>query len=307
MRKRFFLGILLLNIILITGCGLKNHTSASSDLQENAKESTEGNALPEENVSTKEPETMSFSVKTVEIIVSANDREIYVKGYVPDDESKHPAVLLSHGYNGSSSDFTNECKYYAENGFAAYALDFCGGSVRSKSSGASTEMTIFTEKEDLLAAFEHISALENVDSENIYLFGGSQGGLVTALVAEEISDKIKGIAMYFPALCIPDNWRNNYKTEKEIPEVTDFWGLKLGKVFFTSIRDFYTFENIGSFSKKVLIIQGDKDPIVPLSYVEQAAKLYTNAELVILEGEAHGFSPAGAKTAMEKVLQFMQE
>ena len=302
MRKKIIWGLLLLSVSFTIGCNVDDTSNIpSSTSTTTVKEETT------ESTSIKETQNMTFTTKTVEATVNANNRQIYIKGYVPDDDKKHPAVILSHGYNGSHSDFTRECTYYAENGFIAYALDFCGGSTRSKSSGKSTDMTIFTEKEDLLAVFEYVSSLENVDAENIYLFGGSQGGFVTTLVAEKIADKIKGIALYFPALCIPDNWRDNYKTEEEIPEVTNFWGLELGKEFFTSIRDFYTFENIGTFSKKVLIIQGDKDPIVPLSIVEQAANIYPNAELIVLKGEAHGFSAAGTKTAMEKILKFMQE
>ncbi len=249
---------------------------------------------------------MKEHLRTDEAMVSANGREVYVKGYLPDDDKKHPAVILSHGYNGCHADFTRECMYYAQNGFAAYAIDFCGGSTRSKSTGKSTDMTVFTEKEDLLAVFEYVSSLEYVETDNIYLFGASQGGFVTTLAAEEIVDKVKGVALYYPALNIPDDWRNNYKTTEEIPETIDFWDLVLGKNYFMAIRDFYTFDHIGKYSKKVLIIQGDKDTIVQLSVAQRAAGHYSNAELIILPGEEHGFSDDGAKTAMEKVLQLMQ-
>ena len=250
---------------------------------------------------------MDKSIKMNEAMVSANGRKVYIKGYMPNDEKKHPVIIMSHGYNGCHADFTNECIYYAQNGFVAYALDFCGGSTRSMSTGESTNMTIFTEKEDLLAVFDYVSKLDNVDIDNIYLFGGSQGGLVTSLTAEEVADKVKGIALYFPAFNIPDDWRNNYMTVDEIPEVVDFWGLQLGKNFFESMRDFYVFDNIGEFSKKVLIIQGDQDAIVLTSVAEKAAKHYSNAELVVLSGEGHGFTPEGGKIAMERVLQFMME
>lgn len=239
--------------------------------------------------------------------VSANGREVYIKGYMPNDEQKHPAIIMSHGYNGCHEDFKNECMFFAKNGFVAYALDFCGGSTRSKSTGKSTDMTIFTEKEDLLAVFDYVSKLDNVDAESIYLFGGSQGGLVTTLAIEEVADRVKGVALYYPALNIPEDWRKNFKTTDEIPEVVDFWGLQLGKNFFVAMRDFYVFDNIGNFSKKVLIIHGDKDAIVLTSVAEQASKHYSNAELMVLPGEGHGFTPEGGKIAMEKVLEFMME
>ena len=250
---------------------------------------------------------MDKFLKIDEVMIPTNGREVYIKGYMPNDEQKHPAIIMSHGYNGCHEDFKNECMYFAKNGFVAYALDFCGGSTRSKSTGKSTDMTIFTEKEDLLAVFDYVSTMENVDPEQIYIFGGSQGGLVTAMAAEERADKVKGLALYFPAFNISDNWRGNYKTEAEIPETVDFWGLMLGKNFFVSMRDYYSFESLGKFSKEVLIVQGDKDDIVPLSVAQRVEQLYSNAELVVLPGEAHGFTPVAAKKAMEEVLKFMQD
>jgi len=81
----------------------------------------------------------------------------------------------------------------------------------------------------------------------------------------------------------------------------------LGKNFFVSMRDYYSFESLGKFSKEVLIVQGDKDDIVPLSVAQRIEQLYSNAELVVLPGEAHGFTPVAAKKAMEEELKFMQD
>ena len=242
-----------------------------------------------------------------ELIIKENNKEIYGKIYYPEKEGKYPAVILSHGYNGTNSDFVQECTYFAQNGYVAYAYDFCGGSSRSKSSGKSTDMTIFTEKEDLLAVFNYIQALNNVDPDQMFLFGGSQGGFVTTLAAEELMDKVKSVILYFPALNIPDDWRRNYPTIDKIPEVTDFWGLKLGKEFFLSIHDFYTFDNIGSYPNDVLIIYGDKDNIVPYNAMIEAQKTYNHAELVVLKNEGHGFSSQGGKKAREMVLDFLKK
>lgn len=248
----------------------------------------------------------TYEVIIEELIIKESGKEIYGKIYMPKEEGSYPAIILSHGYNGCNEDFEEECKYYAKNGYVAYAYDFNGGSTRSKSAGASTDMTIFTEKEDLLVVFDYIKKMDCVDKESIFLFGGSQGGLVTSLAAEELKCEVKAMMLYYPAFCIPDNWRENYSSVESIPETIDFWGLKLGGNFFKAIREFYTFDNIGAFDKDVLLIHGDKDEIVPLSYSERAERHYKNAELVVLPGEGHGFTPEGGKKAMELVLEFMK-
>ncbi len=294
MKKKLLLGLIIVSALMLFGCGDKSSEKVDNTVQNETE--TKG----------KDKKPMREFLDSNEIMVEANGRTVYGKGYMPGDDKKHPAIIMCHGYNGSHSDFTKECIYFAQNGYVAYAIDFCGGSGRSKSSGKSTDMTIFTEKEDLLAVFDYVSTMKNVDPEQVYLFGGSQGGLVAAMAAEERADKVKGLALYFPAFNIPDNWRGNYKTEAEIPETVDFWGLMLGKNFFVSMRDYYSFESLGKFSKNVLIVQGDKDAIVPLNVAQSIEQLYSNAELVVLPGEGHGFTPNAAKTAMEKVLQFMQ-
>ena len=298
MKKWLLIILALSTIIFVTGCGSKK--------KDNNKESDE----PTMNKQTDQAETpnaVKDEITISELKIKNGENTIYGKIYVPHGEGKHPAIILSHGYNGTNNDFVNECKYFAQNGYIAYAFDFCGGSVNSKSTGKSTDMTIFTEKSDLLAVFDHISAMDTVDSEQIFLFGGSQGGLITTLAAEEKANNVKGMILYFPALCIPDNWRVTYPTTENIPDVNNFWGLDLGKNFFVTINDFYVFDNIGSYDKDVLIIHGDKDAIVSIDYSKRAVELYKNAKLITLTGEGHGFSPSGGNIAKKDVLNYLLE
>lgn len=217
-----------------------------------------------------------------------------VRGYLilPENCEKCPLVIMSHGYNGSGAAFEKLAYYFACNGIGAFWYDFCGGSVNSRSSLATTSMTVFTEKEDLCAVLEAAKNWKEVDGDNIYLFGESQGGLVSALVAKEYEDDIKGLMLLYPALCIADNWNEKFVNESDIPDEFEFWGMRLGKKFFTSLRNFQTFEEIRGFRKRVLIMHGDKDPVVPLAYSQRAAKIYPNAGLEIFKGEGHGFSVA---------------
>ena len=310
MKKRRLVGLGMAAALVMTGCG-NNATNQNDVVKQEETSSME--TLTDEKQSSQEGDTDSmdenktYEVVVEELIITEGEKEIYGKIYKPQGEGKYPTIIMSHGYNGCNTDFVNECNYYAKNGYVAYTFDFSGGSTRSKSKGSSTDMTIFTEKEDLLVVFNYIKNMDIVDKDNIFLFGGSQGGLVTALAAEECKDEVKGMALYFPAFNIPENWRTNYPTEESIPEKVDFWGLMLGENFFKSMRDFYVFDNVGDFDKNVLIIQGDNDAIVPMTYAHRAEEHYANAELVVLKGEGHGFTPVGGKTAMERVLQFMKE
>ena len=209
---------------------------------------------------------------------------------LPVEGEKCPLVIMSHGYNGSGAGFEKLADYLAQNGIGAFYYDFCGGSVNAKSSMETTSMTIFTEKEDLCAVLETVKNWSFADQDNIYLFGESQGGLVSTLVAREHENDINGMLLLYPALCIADNWNERFATVDDIPDEFELWGMKLGKKFFTTLRDFRTFEAIGRFEKDVFVMHGDMDSVVPLSYSQKLINLYSHARLEVFTGEGHGFS-----------------
>jgi len=278
-------------------------TGKSSAAAKPSEEPTETEE-PEPNL---EPTPTSDPITIKDYFIEYGSNKIYGKMYTPQKEGVYPAVIMCHGYNGVGTDFVKECTYFAQNGYIAYAFDFCGGSGRSRSSGKSTDMTIFTEKEDLVAVFKHIKELSNVDSDNVFLHGGSQGGLVAALAAEELADEVKGLMLYFPAFNIPYDWTNMHPDVNKIPEVIPWWGLDLGREFAVSIHGYKTFEHIGSYSKNVLILYGAKDAIVQRSYMDKAKEIYKNCELIVYPNEGHGFTPAGVDKAKEELLNFMKK
>ena len=213
--------------------------------------------------------------------------------------------ICSHGYNGTHEWYNPQCDMFAQHGIVAYCFDFCGGCTRSRSSGKSTAMTLFTEKQDLLQVIDYISSMDRVDEHAVFLIGGSQGGIVTALAAEERADQLKGIMLYCPAFGIPDNWRGRFGAD--IPETFDHWGLTLGKAFFTSMKDFSAYDHIGRFKGPVLIFQGDEDSVVPPESSYRAAQKYEHAEVILLKGEGHGISESGVAFAMNRMLRLIDE
>jgi len=197
---------ILLIISAMVLCGFLLNACTNAQLEQEAEESM------------NTTESVTASKPRAEVLnIESGEKEIYGKIYFPGTEKKCPAVILSHGYNGCHTDFISECNYFSQNGYVACTFDFCGGSTRSRSSGKSTDMTIFTEKDDLLAVIDYVASLEQVDTSRIFLLGGSQGGLVTALAAEERSEQIRGMVLYFPAFNIPDDWRANYPRVEQIP------------------------------------------------------------------------------------------
>ncbi len=233
------------------------------------------------------------------IAVCHHERTVYGQFCTPEGEGPFPAVLLSHGYNGCMTDFTDTEEYLASRGIASAAYTFCGGSTRDESGFPSTRMTLFTERDDLLAMLQWLERQPCVSAQKIFLFGSSMGGLVSvlALAAYERSRDIAGLILQFPALCLTDDWNKRFPLVSNIPEKVDFWDLSLGRAFFESIRELDVFKLLPSISQPTLILHGDEDRVVQLAYSRRAVEMFPNASLYVFSGEGHGFSPEASHRA----------
>lgn len=245
-------------------------------------------------------------MKEQHITIEHHGRKVSGRAYLPEKE-KCPIVIFSHGFNGIGDDFKMQAEILARSGIAAVTYDFCGGALRSQSDMQTYEMTVFTEVEDLFSVFDTIKSWDNIDSDNIFLFGGSMGGLVSALAAEKRAAEIKGMILLYPALCVADNWNKQFPVIDDIPHVYNLWGVPLGKCFFETLHDYDVFGHIGKYFGRVLIMHGDRDEIVPVEYSEKAQKIYQNALLKIFGGEGHGFSSQGDEKVTRMLVEFVME
>ncbi len=229
-------------------------------------------------------------MKETQIQIRHHDRCVHGKAWMPEDSGKHPLIIFSHGYNGCMDDFQASAVFFALQGFVSVTITFCGGSTKDPGQYPSVSMSLMTEKEDLTAVLEEAASWENVDEDQIFLFGGSQGGVVSALTAAELKDKIRALILLYPALCIEDNWAERYPDTEDIPEIIEFWGLTLGRKYALDVHGLGTFGRITGYTGPVLIMHGSDDEIVPFSYSVRAQAQYQNARLVIFRHERHGFT-----------------
>lgn len=240
-----------------------------------------------------------------DIQIEHHGRVIDARVYRP-NAVRFPVVIFSHGYNGSKADFDSSAQYLMRNGIGAITFTFCGSGASDKSGFATTDMTLFTEKEDLSAVMDYAKSLRWFNG-SLFLLGGSQGGMVSAMAAEERAADVKGMVLLFPGLCIPDDWNSRYPTDASVPDIIPWWGVNLGRDFVLSMRDLDIYAKMAEFTKPVLLMHGTNDDIVPISYSQRAANTYPNAQLITYTGEGHGFTPNTMRDVEEKLLAFITE
>ena len=242
-------------------------------------------------------------VETVEI--THHGRTVEADVYRP-DARRFPIVVFSHGYNGSKKDFQSSAEYLMEKGVGAITFTFCGSGASDKSGFPTTDMTLFTEKEDLNAVVDYAKSLKWFNG-SLFLLGGSQGGMVTAMVAEDRAEDVKGMVLLFPGFSIPDDWNTRYPKDDAVPETIDWWGVTLGRNFVLTLRDLDIYEKMGEFTKPVLLMHGTEDKTVPIRYSERAAETYPNAELITYKGAGHGFDPMTMREVEQHLLDLIDE
>lgn len=241
------------------------------------------------------------------IIKQKNGKSIYGIVSNPDTKGKHGVAIISHGFNGTHHFGKDYFKTLNDLGYAVYSFDFPCGSVNSKSDNNTMNMSVSDEKDALKEIVAYFQKQKDVDKNKIVLIGESQGGLVSALAASELKKQVSNLVLIYPALCIPDNWNERYPRVEDIPEVSEIWGVKLGKKFMMDIRNIKPFDIIGNYKGNVLIVHGTDDKVVPVDYSKRAQQTYQHAELKIIEKAGHGFNPRERFLSNQYVKDFLQK
>ena len=97
----------------------------------------------------EKPSDPAFETK--EITIDSRGMKLYGVAVIPNSgPSRKPAVIMSHGYGGNHIGFYSQMAELAKSGYVCYAIDFQGGGRGSKSDGSTREMSIFTEKQNLI-------------------------------------------------------------------------------------------------------------------------------------------------------------
>ncbi|KUP21782.1 alpha/beta fold hydrolase [Paenibacillus sp. DMB5] len=225
-----------------------------------------------------------------------------------------PAIIVSHGFGGNSKDLYTYCQTLASWGYAAFCFDFCGGSAPGlgTSDGATTEMTVLTECEDLMAVMDYVKGLDAVDADKITLMGFSQGGFVSALAAAKRPDEIEALILIYPALCIPDHARQgalagaSYDVN-DVPEVIDCGHMQISKRFHDAVVEMDPFEKIVSYKGPVLLMHGTADQVVPYTYAVKAQEAYAPGQchLQLIQEAGHSFTETQSASALVSIQQFL--
>ena len=251
--------------------------------------------------------------------VKNGEEDIFGKFYFPldfDSEKQYPVIIMSHGVGVTHSVYEKGqwVNFAAQNGYIAYAFDFCGSSERCLSSMDMADMTIDTEISDLNAVIDFVKAQTFTNNDYIFLMGQSFGGFISAITAPDRDNDIRAMILLYPAICSVDMVHEMFSSVKDIPkEGGSLFGVEHPKAYFKAIYNLDLVNTMRRFHGDVLIIHGEADPTVPISYSQDAVvNIYADgqAELLTITGKqsVHAFelfNVEGRAASQEKAAEFL--
>lgn len=238
--------------------------------------------------------------------------------------AKHPAVLMFHGYSGHAGDWSEKLAY-ASLGFSVLAMDCRGqggssedvGGVKGNTHTGHIIRGLDGPADNLL--FRHIfldtaqlariaMALPEVDAEQVYVTGGSQGGGLTIACAA-LEPGVKKVASVFPFL-------SDYKRTWDMDLDKDAYGeLRTYFRYYDMLheREHEVFEKLGyidiqflaeRIKGEVMMIVGLMDTVCPPSTQFAAYnKMTAKKRLVIYPDFGHEYLPESS----DRIMQFFLE
>ena len=228
--------------------------------------------------------------------------------YLPDDSrGRYPIVIMAHGFGGSREGTRPYAEILVREGIGCYIFDFCGGGLSSKSDGSMVDMSLLTESADLEAVIGSIRKEPFADRKNIFLMGESQGGVVSTIAAGDVGEDIKAMVLLYPAYVLFDDARKKYPSNDMIEDSTTVFGLPVGRKFYEDVFSLNIDDYMLKFSRNVLILHGNVDEIVPMSYSIAARKKFPAAKMIQITDAGHGFYGKEVVQAGREMVSFIEE
>ncbi len=120
--------------------------------------------------------------------------------HYPNGEGPHPAIYYIQGYTCSSIEYNSDLSpfkklmdEFVKNGFAVYKVEKPG--IGDSMNDTPCDRIDFNQESDLFKkGLQQLKSLENIDSENIFIYGHSLGGTHAPIVAT--GESLKGVMVY---------------------------------------------------------------------------------------------------------------
>lgn len=194
------------------------------------------------------------------------------------ENPNNAAALFVHGYQSNRIGY-GECAraLASELGVTCLTMDLGG---HGQSTGNLEQLTVGDHYDEVVAAYDHLQSLGDVDPNRIGIVGASYGGYLAALTPVERSPKslvLRAPAIYADEVTgtprpLMDEAANDAfrETLSELPLPKNF-----------------AFDALKNYAGTVLVVKSELDESIPASVIDAYLHAAKNAEREVIMGAAH--------------------
>lgn len=232
-----------------------------------------------------------------------------------------PAVLLLHGFTGSRHElatdavpegvFARTAQRLAEAGYASLRIDFAGsGEAISEMSFAET--TFEGQIADALAAVAYLQGLDTIATDDLFLIGWSQGGLVAAATAGR-SGAFDAAALW-NAVATPRETYAGFLTEatvlaglaagddEAVPVTLPWAEITLNGAFFDGLETLDPVAEVAAYGGPLFVAQGSLDTTVPPASADLYIAAHEGPETLWTAEMDHVFNIFATADVLEEMI-----
>jgi len=205
-----------------------------------------------------------------------------------------PGVLFVHGWGGDQRQYVDRAHELAALGCVCLTFDLRGhAQTQARRDTVSREDSL----RDILAAYDFLAALRNVDSDSIAVVGSSYGGYLAALLTA--ARPVRWLALRVPALYKDSEWN---LPKLQLRGEQDLEKYRLQPVHPAESKALRACQ---AFTGDVLLVESEHDSLIPHQVIANYREACISARSLtyrLIEGADHGLSNEAWRSGYTSVL-----
>lgn len=205
-----------------------------------------------------------------------------------------PALIFVHGWKSNQQGNLKRAIEISKLGFICLTLDLRG---HGESDGKIDQYSCKDHLEDVKAAYDYLVKLPDVDKNQIGIIGSSYGGNLAAIATNSL--QFKWLVLRVPALYVDKYF--------DIPTESLIGKKEEGEAFKSSnstTKESSALKGVANFKGKILIVESEKDNIIPHAVIENYIKFAPKNNLTykIMQAAEHSLETPEQKKEYLKIL-----
>jgi dienelactone hydrolase len=205
-----------------------------------------------------------------------------------------PGVLLVHGWGGSQDQYLGRAREIAALGCICLTFDLRG---HARTERQRETVTREDNLRDVLAAYDRLASMPEIDAGSIAVIGSSYGGYLAAILTRLRA--VRWLGLRAPALYKDDNWDLPKRRLHEEQRLAEYRRRRV------KAPDNRALSACAEYTGDVLLVESERDTVIPhpviASYVAACARARSMTHRVIT-GADHALSDAASRKAYTTLL-----